>query len=205
MVFITAIADSILDGDGSLDQVIAAYLRDQSIPKTPTEWRLENYALLRGWAYPPQADYLDAMAKIHSGDKVLVSVGWAELRAYYQACLAVKMRFPKPEPEAFDTYEPAELQAAFVNAIQVHLDQVAAARGYGDPDGRFAMLSCCTYAASQHPRFGADGRAAVAWRDEVWQAGRTIEAAVLAGHRIVPSLEELIGELPVMVWPEVQA
>lgn len=205
MTLITDIAEAVHGSDSALGQLISTYLLDHGISKTAPEWILENYALLRGWAYPPQVEYLDAMAKIHSGDKVLVSVGWAGLRAYYQSCLSVKMRFPKPQPDTFDDFELTELQPAFVNAVQVHLDAVVSARGpYGDPDGRFAMLSCCTYATSQHPRFGADGRAAVEWRDAVWQRCNEILADVLAGRRSIPRLDTLLGELPQIRWPEVQ-
>jgi hypothetical protein len=44
-----------------------------------------TYKQLRAAAYPPMADYLDAIVK---GDD-------AQLQAYKDACLAIKARFPK--------------------------------------------------------------------------------------------------------------
>ncbi len=50
----------------------------------------EQYATLRREAYPPVADYLDAIVK---GDEV-------QLQRYLNACLAVKAKYPKPEVPA---------------------------------------------------------------------------------------------------------
>jgi hypothetical protein len=46
-----------------------------------------EYQRQRAKAYPPVADYLDAVVK---GDQ-------AQMQAYVNACLAVKAQFPKPE------------------------------------------------------------------------------------------------------------
>lgn len=48
-------------------------------------WKKENYAILRQSFYPPMAEYLDAVVK---GDE-------EAQKAYIQACLHVKERFPK--------------------------------------------------------------------------------------------------------------
>lgn len=91
----------------------------------------------------------------------------------------------------------AEAQlAGFTASVQRHLDTTARARGY---DG---ILSLCSYAASDQPRFGAEGKAGVAWRDAVWAACYEIVDAVRAGQRQVPTREELLAELPAIVWPE---
>lgn len=45
-----------------------------------------TYAQRRQAAYPPFSDWLDGMVK---GDE-------AQMRAYVEACLAVKMMYPKP-------------------------------------------------------------------------------------------------------------
>lgn len=91
----------------------------------------------------------------------------------------------------------AEAQlAGFTADVQRHLDTTARARGY---DG---ILSLCSYAASDQLRFGAEGKAGVAWRDAVWAACYEIVDAVRAGQRPVPTLAELIAELPAIDWPQ---
>jgi len=52
-------------------------------PPPPPDTR--TYQELRAAAYPPAADYLDGIVK---GDT-------AQVQAYIDACLAVKLRFPK--------------------------------------------------------------------------------------------------------------
>lgn len=91
---------------------------------------------------------------------------------------------------------PAEQIVANLTAVvQQHLDATARTRNY---DG---ILSLCSYAASAHPKFGPEGLAGVAWRDAVWAACYTILAEVQAGQRAVPTADELLAELPAMVWP----
>ncbi len=63
-----------------------------------------TYSEKRAAEYPPIEEYLDAMVKLNSGDEAMIEDGQAQLDFYYQACLAVKARYPKPEeqPEAAD-------------------------------------------------------------------------------------------------------
>lgn len=81
-------------------------------------------------------------------------------------------------------------------AIQRHLDTTAQSRAY---DG---ILSLCTYATSTSPKFSAEGQAGIEWRDACWRRGYEILAECQAGTRGIPTPEDLIAELPVMVWPE---
>ncbi|MDP3124615.1 MAG: hypothetical protein Q8M84_03180 [Thiobacillus sp.] len=91
---------------------------------------------------------------------------------------------------------PAE-QIVFnlTNVVQAYLDATARTRNY---DG---ILSLCSYAASAHLKFGAEGLAGVAWRDAVWASCYSILAEVQTGIRTVPTADELMAELPAMVWP----
>lgn len=89
----------------------------------------------------------------------------------------------------------AETLVELTTSVQSYLDDIARTRNY---DG---ILSLCSYAASVHPTFGAEGLAGVAWRDAVWAACYAILADVQAGQRAVPTEAELLAELPVMVWP----
>ncbi len=88
-----------------------------------------------------------------------------------------------------------QIRADLTLAVQAHLDATAGTRNY---DG---ILSLCSYAASTSPKFGLEGLAGVAWRDAVWAACYSIMAEVQAGTRAVPTADDLMAELPAMVWP----
>lgn len=95
---------------------------------------------------------------------------------------------PEPTPE--------EVQKTITDAIQAHLDAKARERGY---DG---ILSLCSYATSTNPKFAAEGQAGVAWRDACWAKGFEIMAEIQAGTREVPTVDELLAELPDLHWPD---
>jgi hypothetical protein len=80
-------------------------------------------------------------------------------------------------------------------AVKAHLNATVLARDYD------SIVSACTYATSSVPSYQADGQACVNWRDAVWPAVYTILAEVQAGNRAIPTAEELIAELPELVWP----
>lgn len=83
----------------------------------------------------------------------------------------------------------------FTQSVQQHLDTFARTRNY---DG---ILSAATYATSQVPKFKAEGQYAVEARDATWAKCYEILAAVEAGSRPMPTLDELLAELPVLTWP----
>lgn len=101
---------------------------------------------------------------------------------------------PAPEPDP-PTME--ELQRQFTDAVQEYLDFFARTRNY---DG---ILSVATYATSTVPKFRAEGQYAVEARDAVWAKGYEILDAVLSGQRPMPTIDEVIAELPPLAWPEV--
>jgi len=110
----------------------------------------------------------------------------------YQAWLAAG-NVPDP-PEI--TPEAAEiLQTRIATEAQARLDTWAQSRGY---DG---ILSACTYATSQAPRFQAEGQRCVDLRDQTWARLYEILAEVEAGTRPVPmSLAEIEADLPALTW-----
>ena len=81
-------------------------------------------------------------------------------------------------------------------AIQAKIDAVAQAKSYRDG---FALA---TYATSTV--FGADAQAFIPWRDQVWTYAYAQLAAVLAGQRTQPTVEEFIDEIKTQhpaPWP----
>jgi len=79
--------------------------------------------------------------------------------------------------------------------VQKHMDQKVAEREYD------SMISACTYATSSNPKYGPEGQACLQWRDAVWDKCYEILAEVQAGTRQHPTIEELIDELPELIWP----
>ncbi len=101
----------------------------------------------------------------------------------------------EPEP-VVEPPTPERILASFTAAIQRHLDAFAQTRNY---DG---ILSAATYATSTVPKFAAEGQYAVEARDATWARAYEILAQVESGSRPMPSIEEVVAELPSLTWPE---
>ena len=99
-----------------------------------------------------------------------------------------------PPPE----YAPplSQLIEKFRTAIQKNMDAAAVAAGYDD------MKTAVTYAEEPAvPKFQAEGQALRAWRSLVWAYGYEQIKAVQSGEREMPTVEELVAELPALVMP----
>ncbi|CAN7345521.1 hypothetical protein LJR074_001975 [Acidovorax sp. LjRoot74] len=95
--------------------------------------------------------------------------------------------------------DPAPVEqviASVTAAVQQRLDAFARSRNYD------SILSACTYATSTVPKFAAEGQYAVNARDASWATCYQIMAAVQAGQRPMPSVEQVLSELPVLDWPK---
>ena len=81
-------------------------------------------------------------------------------------------------------------QAILTNAVQEMLDNQAKSLGYDN------IFTASTYVASSIPKFQTESVALVAWRDQVWVSCYAILVDVLAGIRLIPTVDELLAELP---------
>lgn len=91
----------------------------------------------------------------------------------------------------------SDLLSRLTAAIQTHLDTTAKAAGY---DNIYTAVSYADEPAV--PKFQTEGSAFRAWRSLVWAAANTIRAEVEAGTRPVPTIAQLIAELPLLSLPE---
>lgn len=103
--------------------------------------------------------------------------------------------------------EIAELEASlprptitdYENAIQNLVDTTARERQFSDG------VTLASYTASTKPKWAAEAKAFVAWRDRVWvYAYRELEQVTI-GARYQPTVLEFLAELEPIVWPEDQA
>jgi hypothetical protein len=80
-------------------------------------------------------------------------------------------------------------------AVQNRLDSFAQTRRYD------SMLSCCTYYNSTYQKFQTEAQYCVQARDSTWEACYAILAQFEAGQRPLPTVEQLLSELPTLQWP----
>ena len=86
------------------------------------------------------------------------------------------------------------IQSQFTFIIQQRLDAFAQTRGYD------SIMSAASYANSTNPKFKKEAEKAIKLRDDTWAICYAIVDAVTAGERSIPTLNELISELPELTW-----
>ena len=87
-----------------------------------------------------------------------------------------------------------QIVEGFKSAIQNTLDEAARAKGYDD------IISACSYAGYPNV-FQAEAIAFGQWRATVWAYGYGELDKVIAGTRPVPTIAEILAELPSLVLP----
>lgn len=97
-----------------------------------------------------------------------------------------------PEAVVVQLFDPQAFQAEAAAAVQSHLDAAAQARGYDN------ILSAVSYRGDTNPKFGAEAEAFFAWRSAVWAHCYAALAACMQGTRPIPTIPELIAELPAL-------
>ena len=87
---------------------------------------------------------------------------------------------------------PEQTIARLEKALDNHLDAVANSYRYE------SIRTMVTYATSEHPTFGPEGRAAVKFRDAVYAFGiqKIADCTREVGPEPIPTEEELLAELP---------
>ncbi len=94
-----------------------------------------------------------------------------------------------PAPQYSEEEVLAKTKKELIDAIQTHLDSTAQQHGYDN------IVSACSYAAIDN-LFQAEGTAFIQWRSACWEAGFQILADVENSIRPIPSVSELIQEMP---------
>ncbi len=89
---------------------------------------------------------------------------------------------------------PEQIIEVFKAAIQNTLDDAARAKNYDD------IVSACSYAGYPNV-FQAEAIAFGQWRATVWAYGYGELDKVIAGTRPVPTIAEILAELPSLVLP----
>lgn len=138
---------------------------------------IENGVVTHIWEVPSLDCFGEGYTLIEADDSFVVGANWD----------GASFTNPPPTTE--------QIIAQYTSSVQQHLDTFARTRNY---DG---ILSAATYATSQVPKFKAEGQYAVEARDTTWAKCYEILAAVEAGSRTMPTLDELLAELPVLTWP----
>ncbi len=87
-----------------------------------------------------------------------------------------------------------QIKQTLLRAVDNYLDGTVQQRGYDN------IAKCVTYEGDIDPIFNAEGTAAKQWRSKVYRTCYNILAEVEAGLRGIPTVEELIAELPKIEW-----
>ncbi len=90
----------------------------------------------------------------------------------------------------------ATIKRQVADAVQRHLDAAVSERNYS------SAAAAVSYVGDPNPQWDAEGRAVLAWRSAVWMACFAALDAVLAGERPPLTPDEMVAELPPLVWPE---
>lgn len=90
----------------------------------------------------------------------------------------------------------SDIVSKLEKAVQDHLDATARTRTYASID------SAAKYIGGSNQTWSAEGVALREWAIAVWETVYHVRADVTAGIRDIPKPDELVAELPPMMWPE---
>ena len=89
---------------------------------------------------------------------------------------------------------PEEVWSGFAAKIQSRLDAFALTRGYD------SGALCASYKGDPDPKWDGEATCYIAKRSQTWKKFYSIQDAVSAGTREMPTLDDLLLELPVLTW-----
>lgn len=101
----------------------------------------------------------------------------------------------EPMSEEDAAADTVRLMQEYVDAVQGYMDGIAQQKGYDD------IKSAALRAALPNSPFHLEGVAAGEWMDQCWSTCYAILADVQAESREIPTVEEIISELPPFGWP----
>ena len=84
--------------------------------------------------------------------------------------------------------------AKYTKAVDELLLKTARSRGYD------SAYTCLSYLQSTDEKWRNEAVAFNSWRDSVWNKCHEVLNAVEAGKRVAPTVDELLAELPEIVW-----
>lgn len=123
---------------------------------------------------------------------------------YWETDYAFFHRYPdvidiedvKAHPEKYLGYIDIaqDLQDYYEQQVDKWMDSVVQTRKYT------SIHTCASYRGSSIPKFNAEGTAAFEWRDKVYSQLYVYIDDVLCGRKPIPSVEQLISELPTINW-----
>lgn len=88
-----------------------------------------------------------------------------------------------------------EIQEELEDGIEAWMNTVVAEKHYDSIDTCIAR-----YTDSPNPKYAQEAKAVKDWNTMVWDKCWDILKEVKEGKRAIPNLEEVIAELPVLVW-----
>lgn len=97
-----------------------------------------------------------------------------------------------------DAAELAADAAALVSALELEIEEYLNSRAR--EKGCIDITSLCTYANDPDPVYRQEGLDGVRFRSLVWKHSEAVAAEVMAGTRGIPTVEELLAELPPLEW-----
>lgn len=80
-------------------------------------------------------------------------------------------------------------------SVQYVIDKTAQSKSYAD------AVSCASYSTSSNTQWKAEAECFIVWRDSVWNYLYQLLATLEGNQDPIPSVQEILDSLPVIVWP----